>query len=184
MKSKNFAKNGYIKFMRKGTLYVIPPECFRERYFLKSRKDSGQAGMTEIGRERKSSFILHPSSFIPPHLLLAKGGLRGGGFTLLEVLISLAIVGSLLVTLIYTLNYHLSIAERQEVVTVATLLAKNKIADLEKKPEDNKGVFDPPYDDYAYETSVKESPYIGVSEIAVVVKRGSEEVKLNEFIFR
>jgi general secretion pathway protein I len=181
MKSKNFAKNSHIKFMHKGTQYVISACC---RYFLKSRKDSGQAGMTEIGRESEFSFILHPSSFIPPHPPLAKGGLRGGGFTLLEVLISLAIVGGLLVTLIYTLNYHLSVAERQKVVTVATLLAKNKIADLEKKPEDNKGIFDPPYDDYTYETSVKESPYIGVSEIAVVVKRESEEVRLNEFIYK
>jgi general secretion pathway protein I len=106
------------------------------------------------------------------------------GFTLLEVLISLAIISGLLVTLIYTLNYHLGIAERQKVVTVATFLAKDKIADLEKKPEDKKGMCDPPYDDYAYETSVKASPYIGVSEIGVVVKRGTEEVKFNEFIYK
>jgi general secretion pathway protein I len=122
-------------------------------------------------RSKREDFFL---SFILPE----------AGFTLLEVLISLAIVGGLLVTLIYTLNYNLSVAERQKVVTVETLLAKNKIADLEKKPEDNKGIFDPPYDDYTYETSVKESPYIGVSEIAVVVKRESEEVRLNEFIYK
>ncbi len=120
------------------------------------------------------SFILHPSSFILPKK----------GFTLLEVLISLAIVGGLLITLIYTLNYHLGLAERQKTVTVATLLAKNKIADLERSPENDKGAFDPPYDNYTYETSVKESPYIGVSEIAVVVKAENEVVELNEFISR
>jgi len=106
------------------------------------------------------------------------------GFTLLEVLIALAIVGGLLVTLIYTLNYHLGLAERQETITVATLLAKNKITDMEKVPESGKGAFDPPNDNYRYETFVKESPYVGISEIVVVVKAAHEEVKLNEFVFK
>ena len=109
---------------------------------------------------------------------------RRDGFTLLEVLIALAIVGSLLVTLIYTLNYHLSIVERQETITVSTLLAKNKIVELEKSPENKKGVFDAPYDGYIYETFVKDSPYVGISEIIVVVRAGKEEVKLNEFVFK
>lgn len=106
------------------------------------------------------------------------------GFTLLEVLIALAVVGGLLVTLIYTLNYHLGIAERQETVTVATLLAKNKMADMEKAPESMKGVFDAPYDSYNYETYVKDSKYPRISEIVVVVKTAKEEVKLNEFVFK
>src|SRR4030042_2755870 len=106
------------------------------------------------------------------------------GFTLLEVLIALAIVGGLLVTLIYTLNYHLSIIERQETITVSTLLAKKKIVELEKSRENKKGVFDDPYDGYSYETFIKESPYIGISEIIVVVKAGKEEVKLNEFVVK
>jgi general secretion pathway protein I len=104
------------------------------------------------------------------------------GFTLLEVLIALAIIGGLLVTLIYTLNYHLGIIERHRIITIATLLAKSKINDLERSPDNEKGVFDAPYDDYTYETFVKESPYVGVSEIIVVVKSGKEEVELNEFV--
>jgi general secretion pathway protein I len=106
------------------------------------------------------------------------------GFTLLEVLVALAIVGGLLVTLIYTLNYHLGIVERQETVTIATLLAKNTMADMEKNPETKKGSCEAPYDGYAYETNVKDSPYPGVKEIIVAVRRGREEVKLNEFIFK
>jgi len=125
-------------------------------------------------KNRKIYFILHPSSLL----------LRKNGFTLLEVLIALAIIGGLLVTLIYTLNYHLGIIERHETLTVATLLAKNKMADIEDTREDGKGVFDVPYDGYAYETFVKESPYVGISEIIVIVRAGKEEVKLNEFIFK
>ena len=104
------------------------------------------------------------------------------GFTLLEVIISLAIVGGLLVTLIYTLNYQLGIVERHETVTVGTLLAKNELLEMENSPVSRKGTFEEPFSSYTYETNVKQSPYIGVSEIIVVVRSGSEEVKLNEFI--
>jgi general secretion pathway protein I len=109
-------------------------------------------------------------------------GRRNRGFTLLEVLIALAVIGALLVTLIYTLNYHLSLVARQETMTVATLLAKNKMAALAKSPEENKGFFDSPYDRYSYETFVKDSPYRGIAEIAVVVRLGNDEVTLNEFV--
>lgn len=106
------------------------------------------------------------------------------GFTLLEVLISLAIISGLLVTLIYTVNYHLSLVDRQETVAVATLLAKQKMAELESKKESGKGAFEEPYSGYTYETFVKDSPYAGISEIMVIVKAGGEEVRLNEFIFK
>jgi len=109
---------------------------------------------------------------------------RKCGFTLLEVLIALAVIGALLVTLIYTLNYHLGLVARQETMTVATLLAKGKIAALAKSPEEEKGFFDLPYDRYSYETFVKDSPYKGIAEIVVVVRSGNDEVTLNEFVFK
>lgn len=107
----------------------------------------------------------------------------GRGFTLLEILIALAIVGGLLVTVISTLNYHLGIVGRHETITVATFLAKEKMADLEKNPIQEKGTFEDPYENYTYETFVKDSPYTGISEIIVAVRTGDEEVKLNEFVF-
>jgi len=110
-------------------------------------------------------------------------GVKMKGFTLLEVLIALAIIGGLLVTVINTLNYHLGIVGRHETITVATLLAKEKMADLENNPIQEKGNFDDPYKNYTYETFVKDSQYAGISEIIVVVKTENEEVKLNEFIF-
>ncbi len=107
-----------------------------------------------------------------------------GGFTLLEILIALAITSGLLITLISTLNYHLSLVERHETITTATFLAKYKLISLEKKPENTKGSFEPPYEKYTYETNIKDSPYPHIKEIIVVVKSGKEEVKLNEFVYK
>jgi len=102
------------------------------------------------------------------------------GFTLLEIMIALAIIGSLLVTLIYSLNYHLGIAQRHETLTIASMLAKNKMGDIENNPSESKGEFPDPYADYSFVTEVKESPYPGMSEVSVTVSKGIEQVKLTE----
>ncbi len=107
---------------------------------------------------------------------------NGVGFTLLEIMISLAIIGGLLVTLIYTLNYHLSIVGRHETITIASLLAREKIIEGEKSLESKKGVFPEPYPDYSYETTISESSFPGISELSVVVKRDKEKVRFSELV--
>jgi general secretion pathway protein I len=104
------------------------------------------------------------------------------GFTLIEVMISLAIIGGLLVTLIYTLSYNLGITDRQFTVTNITNLANEKIYELEENPQEIKGSFAAPYDMLNYETKVKDSPFQGMSEIIVVVGDGKESITLSELI--
>jgi len=110
------------------------------------------------------------------------------GFTLLEVMISLAIVGSLLVTLLYTLNYNLGIAERHRVITLSAYLAKEKMYEMEKTPIEGKGQFPDPYSDFSYETHVTDALFPGVSGIAVMseitvkVKNAKEEFSLSELV--
>jgi len=104
------------------------------------------------------------------------------GFTLLEVMISLAIVGGLLITLLYTLNYNLGIAERHRVITISTHLAKEKMYEMERKPAGGKGQFPEPYASFSYETNVKDSLFPGMSEITVVVKNAKEEFSLSELV--
>lgn len=104
------------------------------------------------------------------------------GFTLLEVMISLAIVGGLLVTLIYTLNYHLGIADRHRVITISTSLAKGKIYEMEANPVELKGRFPEPYSGFSYETKVMDSSFPGMSEIRVLVSNGREKIILSELI--
>jgi len=104
------------------------------------------------------------------------------GFTLVEVMISLAIVGGLLLTLLYTLSYNLGIAERQFVVTNITNLAKEKIREMEENPQESKGRFPEPYDMLNYETKVRDSGFNGMSEITVVVGDEKESISLSELI--
>ncbi|GAB4417607.1 MAG: prepilin-type N-terminal cleavage/methylation domain-containing protein [Thermodesulfovibrionales bacterium] len=104
------------------------------------------------------------------------------GFTLLEVMISLAIVGGLLVTLIYTLNHHLGIAERHGVITISVALAKEKLYEMEKDPGVSKGFFSEPYSSFSYETNIRDSSFPGMSEITVVVRSGKESIAMSELI--
>jgi general secretion pathway protein I len=104
------------------------------------------------------------------------------GFTLLEVMLALAIVGGLLITLLHSLNYHLTIADRHETVTIATMLAKSKLIEIEKSPTSAKGDFPDPYANYRYTTEVMDSVYPGIIECSVTVVNGKESVKFSELI--
>ena len=104
------------------------------------------------------------------------------GFTLIEVMISLAIVGGLLITLIYTMSYNLGITDRQFTVTNITNLAKEKIEELEINPQESEGRFPEPDNALNYETKVKDSVFKGMAEITVIVGDGKESVTLSELI--
>jgi general secretion pathway protein I len=77
---------------------------------------------------------------------------KRNGFTLLEVLVSLAIMSGLVVTVVHSLNYNLSIVERQKDMVVAVMLAREKLSyyAFVNKNED-KGTFEKPFDDFRYE---------------------------------
>lgn len=108
-------------------------------------------------------------------------GLRDG-FTLIEVMIGIAILGGLLVTLIYTLNYHLGLTERQFAITNITNLAKEKMVEMEKSPQAGEGQFPEPYTALYYETKVKDSRFAGMQEVIVIVGDGKESIMLSELI--
>lgn len=110
-------------------------------------------------------------------------GWRGQqGFTLLEVMVSLAIVGGLLMTLIYTLNYNLGITEKLFAVTTMTNLAKEKLEEMETEPQETEGYFPAPYEALNYETKVRDSTFPEITEIAVTVGNGKTRVMLSELI--
>lgn len=104
------------------------------------------------------------------------------GFTLLEIMISLAILGGLLFTLISSLNYHLGIAEKQIVLTNIDILAHEKIYEMEKNPSERSGKFPEPNSDIQYETRVSDSTFPGMLKIGVTITDGKEKVMLSEII--
>lgn len=111
-----------------------------------------------------------------------KGWRRQQGFTLLEVMVSLAIVGGLLMTLIYTLNYNLGITEKLFAVTNMTNLAKEKLEEMKTEPRETEGNFPAPYEALNYETKVRDSAFPEITEIAVTVGDGKIRVMLSELI--
>ncbi|CAG0930156.1 type II secretion system minor pseudopilin GspI [Geobacter sp.] len=79
---------------------------------------------------------------------------REGGFTLLEVMIALAIMAGVVFTVIGAVNYHLAIVERDRQETVAVLLARQKLAELEEEkeiPEKKEGTFAPARPEFTWE---------------------------------
>lgn len=74
------------------------------------------------------------------------------GFTLLEVMIALAIAAGVLLTVISSLNYHLSLVARDREETTAVLLARAKLEDPEAATRtETKGNFGPEHPEMKWE---------------------------------
>lgn len=89
------------------------------------------------------------------------------GFTLLEVMIALAIMAGVILTVITSFNYHLSVVNRDREETIAILLARAKLDDpgpaLSKQV--GKGTFAPDWPDIAWETVIKPADIPGAAEL-------------------
>jgi prepilin-type N-terminal cleavage/methylation domain-containing protein len=107
--------------------------------------------------------------------------IRISGFTLLEIMIALAIIGLTLVTVLYTVNYHSKVAYENMVTTQLVQFAKEKINEAEINKVNSKGSFEGT--DITYETTVsptEEDP--DLVEVKTVVKEQEKKIILNELI--
>ena len=112
------------------------------------------------------------------------------GFTLIEVMAALAIVAALLVTLAYTTNYNLDLAGRHEALTLATLLARDKMTEVgnttDRMLKDMKGSFEEPFAGFTYEIVRKEKAVdvfgfpVNMLHISVTVEGRGERVALKK----
>ncbi|MBI4654083.1 MAG: hypothetical protein HY752_03720 [Nitrospirae bacterium] len=94
-------------------------------------------------------------------------------------MIALVIVGITLVVIIHTVNYHADVSFGHNITTRMFLLAREKIADMEINPKNEKGMF---YDkDFSYETTVRDTEEDGIVELKAIVRGYGKEVALNEF---
>ena len=117
---------------------------------------------------------------------------RDNGFTLLEVMIALAIVGIALVTLIGLETRTIQLAERQQRVTQATLLAQEKMTEIETGGQtiagagEREGSFDSPFELYRWTIDLEPTPLPAIEMVTVTVawgdEKNNEQVDLTSFI--
>lgn len=105
---------------------------------------------------------------------------RRAGFTLVEIMIALAIAGGVIITILYTVNYHADIAYDNTVATRMLFFAKEKIVEMEKHPQNAKGNI--PDTDFTYENSVNHTEDDGIIEIKTIVSKKNKKVVLSELI--
>lgn len=105
---------------------------------------------------------------------------HSAGFSLLEVMIALAIIATVLVTIIHTVNYQSNVAFEDTVITDMYLRAKQKLSDMESKPRDSSGQF--PDTDYFFTATAKRVAGTGMIEIKATVSADGKEVSLRELI--
>lgn len=93
------------------------------------------------------------------------------GFTLLEVMVGLAILGGVLVTVAASLNYHMGVAEADRKVVVAAVLGKSKAEEfiLSGAPAEDSGGFGSGFQGYNWKASKKEVEVMGLERIDLKV---------------
>lgn len=124
----------------------------------------------------------------------AIGSSDSRGFTLLEVMIALAIVGVALVSLLGLSARSIEVNGRLQKITQATLLAQQRMGEIELRASqggirmnDEEGTFDPPFDAYRWRVSYEDTPLQFLKLVTVTVAWGdegkNEMVDLTSFVF-
>lgn len=111
---------------------------------------------------------------------------RDAGFTLIEVLASLAILSGVIVTVIYTLNYHMTIVQRIKYETTATLLAREKVEDINLRglPSEKEGAFPRPHEMFRWRYEIGDIPVSGIEKINLTVGWGEKGETLSVETYR
>ncbi len=102
------------------------------------------------------------------------------GFTLLEVMVALAIMSGVILTVITSFNYQLSVVNRDREETVAVILGRAKLDDPLFVPVDGgKGTFAPDWPDIVWKTEIAPTNFPGVSRLVLTVSWDDERRKLD-----
>lgn len=106
------------------------------------------------------------------------------GFTLLEVMVALAIMAGVILTVLSSVNYHLGIIAKERDSTALTLLARNRMAELEQSPAKGEGTFAPVHPEITWKADLLPADLPGLQKLIVKVRRGSDgtEVALVRYL--
>ena len=108
------------------------------------------------------------------------GALYAAGFTLLEVMIALAIIGMTVTVILHTVNYHSDIMYENTLKTQMLQAAKEKMVELEEDNTPTKGAISS--NGLDYEKTVIQTDHPGIIKIQATVTRGDRKVTLTELV--
>lgn len=109
---------------------------------------------------------------------------RTSGFTLLEVMVALAIMAGVIITLLGSVNYHLGIIAGERDSTALTILARNRMAEMGDTPVKGEGTLAPAHPELNWKADLLPADLPGLQKLVVKVKRGSDgrEVTLVRYL--
>jgi general secretion pathway protein I len=111
------------------------------------------------------------------------------GFTLLEVVVALAIMAGVILTVLSSLNYHLDSISAERDNTTLTILARNRLVELEKQgglQQKSEGTFAPAHADVTWRAELFPAKVPALQKLVVTVQRKGDkrEVALVRYILK
>jgi general secretion pathway protein I len=111
------------------------------------------------------------------------------GFTLLEVVVALAIMASVILTVLGSLNYHLGSIAAERDITTLTLLARNRLVELEQQgglQKKSEGTFAPAHADVTWRSELFPAKIPALQKLVVTVQRRGDkrEVALVRYVLK
>lgn len=108
------------------------------------------------------------------------------GFTLLEVMVALAIIATTLVTLLGTHAMSLNLAYKHKEQTLVGMFARQKMEEVLSMPydsvESDSGSFGPGHPEYEWELEVEESDIENLKQVSIIIKQPDGEFKLTTLV--
>jgi general secretion pathway protein I len=107
------------------------------------------------------------------------------GFTILEVLIALAIIAIVLITCVRAQNQNIRLHQLSRDITIATILARQKMGEIELVgfPElgENEGDFEDTFPRFTWKTAVSMTPFEEArrTDLSVIWKEGTRERRVD-----
>jgi len=108
--------------------------------------------------------------------------LQKQGFTLLEIMIALAIIGITVTVILHTVNYHADVMYENTVTTRMYLMAKEKMYELEEIQKDSSGTIE--NTGFKYENKVLDAGDSGIVRLKTVIRGDDKKVTLTGLAFK
>jgi general secretion pathway protein I len=110
-------------------------------------------------------------------------------FTLLEVMVALAIMAAVILTVLESVNYHLDILSAERDSTTLTLLARTRLVELEQQAgslKKSEGTFTPFHPDVTWRAELFATQYPFLQKLVVRVQRSGDkrEVALERYVLK